>query len=136
MDPFLLSDIFLLGGWGGGERERRGEGQKGVGGERGREPERQSASPSPVLFSLIGPGGGEEIGQRLGPASWAAFNWLLFLTGGESNRRASDKGWESERPNEEPRGGGRRRRGGRRRWGQELSFGIGDPGSASMSLRK
>lgn len=36
----------------------------------------------------------------------------FFLTGGESNRRASDKGWESERPNAETRGG--RREGGRR----------------------
>ena len=36
----------------------------------------------------------------------------FFLTGGESNRRASDKGWESERPNEETRGGGRRGGGG------------------------
>lgn len=43
-----------------------------------------------------------------GRANWAAFNWLLFLTGEESNRRASDKGWESKRPNEETRGGGRR----------------------------
>uniref|UniRef100_A0A8C0N3P8 MAM domain containing glycosylphosphatidylinositol anchor 1 n=1 Tax=Canis lupus familiaris TaxID=9615 RepID=A0A8C0N3P8_CANLF len=117
MDAFLLSDIFLpgVGGGGGGEREG-GRGRKEEGEtERLREGSRRSASPSPVLFSLIGPGGGEEIGQRLGRASWAAFNWLLFLTGGESNRRASDKGWESERPNEETRGGGRREEGGGRR---------------------
>uniref|UniRef100_A0A8C0TB86 MAM domain containing glycosylphosphatidylinositol anchor 1 n=1 Tax=Canis lupus familiaris TaxID=9615 RepID=A0A8C0TB86_CANLF len=117
MDAFLLSDIFLpgVGGGGGGEREG-GRGRKEEGEtERLREGSRRSASPSPVLFSLIGPGGGEEIGQRLGRASWAAFNWLLFLTGGESNRRASDKGWESERPNEETRGGGRREAGGGRR---------------------
>lgn len=40
--------------------------------------------------------------------------FFFFLTGGESNRRASDKGWESERPNAETRGGGRSK-GGRER---------------------
>lgn len=83
MDPFLLSDIFPPGvrAGGGGQREAEmEEGQRGGrrGGERARA-SRQSASPIPVLFSLIGPGGGEEIGQRLDRASRAAFNWLLFF---------------------------------------------------------
>lgn len=76
-------------------------------------------------------GEARKFGQRLGPESWAAFNWLLFLTGGESNRRA-ERQRVGERETE--RGAARRReegRGGGRRWGQA---GGGEGGARNEKL--